>query len=98
MEHFTILTHILLAPLIAVCAIAIYSYVFRAHSEDMAMVVCLVCMFGEVVLGVLLWGSFDQNNSDFQFEEKLVWFRSMNIFYSLGVDSFSIYLVLLTIF
>lgn len=98
MEHFTILTQLLLYPLIGSLAIAVYSYCFKKYSEDMSIVVCLISMFGQIVLGALLWLGFDPSNPDFQFQEKLVWFEDWKIFYSVGVDSFSIYFILLTVF
>ena len=92
MEHFTILTQLLLYPLIGSLAIAVYSYFFKKYSEDMCIVICLISMFGQIVLGALLWLGFDPSNPDFQFQEKLVWFKDWKIFYSVGIDAFSIFI------
>lgn len=47
-------------------------------------------------VSVLVWLKFDETNPAFQFVEKYEWVKDANIFYHLGIDGISIYLVLLT--
>jgi NADH-quinone oxidoreductase subunit M len=98
MEHLAILTQLLLCPLIGACAIAVCSSFSKEQSEDMAIIIGAISMLGQIIFGSLLWFKFDSSNTNFQFEEKFRWFEDLNILYSVGVDSFSIYFILLTIF
>jgi len=50
------------------------------------------------VLSVPLWTRFDSSTASMQFVERLPWIRSFNVEYYLGVDGFSMPLILLTTF
>jgi NADH-quinone oxidoreductase subunit M len=50
------------------------------------------------VLSLLLYAGFDGSTADMQFVERLPWIRSFRVEYFLGVDGFSIPLILLTTF
>jgi len=50
------------------------------------------------VLSVPLWTRFDSSTASMQFVERLPWIRSFNVEYYLGIDGFSMPLILLTTF
>ena len=50
------------------------------------------------VLSVPLWTQFDASTPSMQFVERLPWIRTFNVEYYLGVDGFSMPLILLTTF
>jgi NADH-quinone oxidoreductase subunit M len=50
------------------------------------------------VLSLPLWTHFDSSTASMQFVERLPWIRSFNVEYYLGVDGFSMPLILLTTF
>ncbi len=50
------------------------------------------------VLSVPLWTQFDSSTATMQFVERLPWIRTFNVEYYLGVDGFSMPLILLTTF
>lgn len=45
---------------------------------------------------LVLWFSFDQTATGFQFEEKAIWYSAINSSYHVGVDGISLTMVLLT--
>jgi NADH-quinone oxidoreductase subunit M len=49
-------------------------------------------------LGLVLWASFDQTSSNFQFVEQANWFPQINASYKVGVDGISLPLVVLNAF
>jgi NADH-quinone oxidoreductase subunit M len=49
-----------------------------------------------LVLSILLWGAYDKAARGFQFEEYFAWIPNVGINYHLGVDGFSVPLILLT--
>lgn len=51
-----------------------------------------------LLLCIPLYQGFDLTTSNMQFEEKVVWIESFNIFYHLGVDGISMPLIILTAF
>ena len=94
MTDFSILTYLIFLPLIGVLSI----YVSRTFFKNIDKIIYIVVSALEFLLGLILWLNFDLNSSKFQFEEKIAWFEKWNIYYSLGIDSFSIFFILLTIF
>jgi len=50
------------------------------------------------VLSLPLWTAFDPSTASMQFVERMPWIRSFNVEYYLGVDGFSMPLILLTTF
>ena len=94
MMDFSILTYLIFLPLIGVLSI----YVSRTFFKNTDKIIYIVVSALEFLLGLILWLNFDLNSSKFQFEEKIAWFEKWNIYYSLGIDSFSIFFILLTIF
>ena len=51
--------------------------------------------FTVLILSIILLFQFQTNTSDFQFVEKAIWFKSLNLTYHMGVDGISIFFVVL---
>ena len=49
-------------------------------------------------ISIVVYLNFDPTNAGFQLEEKFEWVKESGIFYHLGIDGISIYLILLTTF
>lgn len=50
------------------------------------------------IMSLVLLGGFDKHSSDFQYVESTQWVSTLNIFYKMGVDGISLWLVVLTTF
>ena len=53
---------------------------------------------GTFILSCLLWLQFDNQNGNYQMVEKYKWFSDFNIFYHIGVDGISLFMILLSTF
>ncbi len=60
----------------------------------LALAISVLCF----VLSLPLWSDFNAVTADMQFVERMPWIRSFNVEYYLGVDGFSMPLILLTTF
>ncbi len=60
----------------------------------LALAISILCF----VLSLPLWTDFNVATSDMQFVERMPWIRAFNVEYYLGVDGFSMPLILLTTF
>lgn len=99
MEDFAILTYLIFIPLITSVVISCYSFCIKNKElESSIMRISYISLGVEMVLGVVLFFEFDPSIVDYQFQEKYIWFKSWNVYYSVGIDSFSIYFILLTVF
>ena len=58
----------------------------------LALAVSLLCF----ALSLPLWTDFNAATADMQFVERMPWIRAFNVEYYLGVDGFSMPLILLT--
>jgi len=94
MYSMPILTYLIFLPLLG----SILVFLANAYSKKLNNTVYVLVSAIQLVLGIFMWSSFDPKNSNFQFEEKFIWFEEWNVYYSLGIDSFSLYFILLTIF
>ena len=56
----------------------------------------LAVTVGALGLSLLLYGGFDPNTAGIQFAHKIPWIEQFSIFYSVGVDGFSLPMILLT--
>jgi NADH-quinone oxidoreductase subunit M len=93
MIDFSILTYLIFLPLVGAFLIYLGNKFFKNIDRTIYIIVSGL----EFLLGAILWLKYDLSNSNFQFEEKVLWFEKWNIYYSLGIDSFSIFFILLTI-
>ena len=89
-----LLSALILFPLIGAAFILIF--VNKENNEHNAKLTALWTSVVNFIISLYVLLNFDTSNSEYQFVEKNSWFESANIFYYLGVDGISIYLVLLT--
>lgn len=94
MTDFSILTYLIFLPLVGAFLMYLGNKFFKNIDKPIYVIISVL----EVLLGSVLWLKYDFTSSKFQFEEKISWFEKWNIYYSLGIDSFSIFFILLTIF
>ncbi len=94
----TILTPLILLPLIGALAIFLFvrggDEVSKRNARNTALWTTLLTFF----VSLYLWFEFDTSTAEFQFVEKHVWFPDYNIHYYLGVDGISLFMILLTTF
>ncbi|MFK7761448.1 MAG: NADH-quinone oxidoreductase subunit M [Candidatus Midichloriaceae bacterium] len=94
MNSMPILTYLIFLPLLG----SILIYLVNAFNKKLNTAVYVAISAIQLLLGIFMWSGFDPKNPNFQFEEKFIWFEKWNVYYSLGIDSFSLYFILLTIF
>ena len=68
------------------------------HRAGLARVLALLVAAATFVLSITLFTGFDTSTASMQFTEFKPWIDSFNINYALGVDGFSVPLILLTTF
>jgi NADH-quinone oxidoreductase subunit M len=66
------------------------------QNEDAIRWIANIVAFAGFVISVPLWFWYNPQNADFQFVERMVWIPSVGAEYFLGVDGFSVLLILLT--
>ena len=80
MYSMPVLTYLIFLPLLG----AILVCLTNAYSKKLNNTVYVLVSAIQLVLGIFMWSSFDPKNSNFQFEEKFIWFEKWNVYYSLG--------------
>lgn len=70
--------------------------VLRGAKPSVSRTISLLFSLSTLVLGGVLWASFDPARTSAQFVEQHVWIQSLNVHYHLGLDGMSLVLVLLT--
>lgn len=98
MEHFYLLSLTIFLPLVGVLFIALF---IRSNDEAGARKARNMALFTTIstfVASILLLFSFDFKSPDFQLVEKYEWVMGAGIYYHIGVDSLSIFFVILTTF
>jgi NADH-quinone oxidoreductase subunit M len=65
---------------------------------SLARLLALVFSLATFVLSILLYAAFDTSTAAMQFTEMKPWIETFDIFYNLGVDGFSVPLIMLTTF
>lgn len=68
------------------------------HRAALARLLALLVAGATFVLSILLYTAFDTSTAAMQFSERHPWIETFDIFYFLGVDGFSVPLILLTTF
>ena len=94
MEQNLLLTYLLLVPIVG----SILVLFFKQEQKQLIRWFALAISFVAFVLTLFVYFSFDPSNAQFQFTHKLVWIKSLNVSYYVGVDGISLLLVLLTTF
>ena len=90
----SLLSLILWSPLAAALIVSLMPTRPQSVSRGAALLLSLV----PFVLSLWMVALFDPSVGDFQLTEKHTWMPSLGVFYSLGVDGFSLWLVVLTTF
>ena len=100
MEGIGILSTLILLPLFGAAVIFLFVRGDDEVSQRNAKSAALLTTVVTFVISVALWLEFDTSTADFQFVESAVWFGldDLNIFYRLGIDGISLFMVLLTTF
>ncbi|HEY7660491.1 MAG TPA: NADH-quinone oxidoreductase subunit M, partial [Actinomycetota bacterium] len=88
------LTVLIFVPLVGVAALGLWRRATPAQAWVVALSVAVVDLL--VALGTL--GAFDASHAGYQLVERVVWVPSAGLSYLVGVDGFSIWLVVLTAF
>lgn len=89
--------HNLLVFIISSLIVGVFVLFFWPNSENKYIkIVSLSFLFFLFFISLLLFLSFDNSTSNFQFLVELVWFNHFNINCSFGIDGISLFLVLLT--
>lgn len=88
---FPILSAILLLPVIALVVVML----LPAGRADLVRWTCAVFSFFSLLLSFFLWILYDPAVGGLQFQEVIPWVPSVGITYHLGVDGFSVALVML---
>src|SRR3990170_2160318 len=94
MQSSFLLTVLTLLPLAGVGALLLLPREDRLWIRRAALILTTF----EFLLSLLLLRGFQAGSAAFQFEENRAWIPSPPIFYHLGVDGISLFLVLLTTF
>src|SRR6266849_4910395 len=90
MSHY--LSIILFTPL----AGALVLLFVNKQNEDAIRWIANIVAFAGFAISIPLWFWFNPQSPDFQFVERMVWIPSVGADYFLGVDGFSVLLILLT--
>jgi NADH-quinone oxidoreductase subunit M len=90
--QFPILSIIVFTPLVAGLLILLFPAERKTEIKATALAASLVSF----LLSAWLFFAYDQNVAGYQFTQKFDWLPAMGISYSVGVDGFSIPMVLLT--
>ena len=88
----SLLSLILFTPLVG----ALVLLFVPKRQEDVIRWIANVAVFVGFLVSLPLWFRYDTANPDFQFVERLPWIPSIGAEYFLGVDGFSVLLILLT--
>ena len=88
------LTFVIFLPLVGVPVLLLW----RRMSDGTAKTLTLVVMLADLVVAFGVLGAFDPDRSGYQLVEQATWVESAGLSYLVGVDGFSIWLVVLTAF
>ena len=94
MEQNLLLTYLLLTPIIGSVLVLFFKQEQIKLIRWFGLSISLIAF----VISLVVYFSFDQTNSQFQFIHQVIWIKSLNISYHVGVDGISLLLVLLTSF
>jgi NADH-quinone oxidoreductase subunit M len=95
MFELPLLSALVLTPLVGAVALVTLFRNDQAAAPS-AKLAALVVSLAVLVLGCVMVWQFDATSAAFQFVEKSPWFSDYNIFYYLGVDGISLWMVVLT--
>ncbi len=88
-----LLTIMIFFPLVGIPAVLLAP----KERPDLMRIFSTIATGIPLLLGFVLWHHFDPQRTDLQFVDHVVWIRTFNIEYFVGVDGISIAMVLLTV-
>jgi NADH-quinone oxidoreductase subunit M len=94
MEQNLLLTYLLVTPIIG----SILTLFFRKEQKNLIRWFGLLVSIIAFIISLFAYVGFDASISKFQFVHQVIWVKSLNINYHVGVDGISLMLVLLTTF
>src|SRR5438128_11148791 len=90
------MNHLLSIILFLPLAGALLLVLVPKENENAIRWIANIVAFAGFVISIPLWFWYNAQNPDFQFVERMVWIPSVGAEYFLGVDGFSVLLILLT--
>lgn len=91
------LSYLIFLPLIAALLLALP--VFKGEDKNnLTRNSVLIFCLGLFIYSLKLYFAFDIKNTGFQFKEEVLWLPDFGVYYKLGLDGISLFLVLLTTF
>ncbi len=94
MEQNLLLTYLLLTPIIGSVLVLFFKQEQKKLIRWFGLSISLIAF----VISLVVYFCFDQTNSQFQFIHQVIWIKSLNVSFHVGVDGISLLLVLLTTF
>lgn len=94
MTQNLLLTYLLLTPVIGSVLVLFFKQEQKQLIRWFGLGISLIAF----IISLIIYFGFDAANSQFQFIHQVVWIKSLNISYHVGVDGISLILVLLTTF
>src|SRR5215471_17594936 len=94
MAHEPILSLIVWSPLVS----ALVVLLLPGRPDRVPRTTAFVLSIVPFLLSLRMVSLFDPTNGDIQLTEKLTWMPSLGVYYSLGIDGFSLWLIVLTTF
>ena len=94
MEQNLLLTYLLLTPIIG----SVLVLFFKQEQKQLIRWFGLVVSFLAFIISLVVYFQFNPTETKFQFIHQVIWIKSLNISYHVGVDGISLLLVLLTTF
>ena len=88
------LSIVIFLPLVGIPVLLLW----RGMTDTQAKILTMVVMAADFVVALGALGAFDPTRSGYQLVEQVPWVRSTGLSYLVGVDGFSIWLVVLTAF
>ncbi len=98
MDQIGLLSILIFLPLIGAAAIFLFVRKDDAEGASNARNAALWTTVITFFVSLALWTGFNPDTADFQFVEKSPWFTDFKLFYYLGIDGISLFMVLLTTF
>ncbi len=98
LAELPILSTLIVIPLIGALLIMLLVDESTEEGKDNARYAALWTTVITFLVSLVLWFKFDSETNAFQFVEKSPWFHDLGIYYHLGVDGISLFMILLTTF
>ncbi len=94
MEQNHLLTYLLLTPI----AGSLLILFLKEENPKLIRWLGFLISIAAFIISLFVYFGFDASAADFQFQDKILWIKSLNVSYFVGVDGISLLLILLTTF